>query len=548
MTLQIIPLGGAGEIGKNMTAYRLGEEILVVDCGVMFPDQTVPGVDLLLPDISYLLENRHRIIGFVLTHGHEDHIGALPYVLRQLPGPLWATRLTLGLIQRKLHEHGLWHDTEWHLTEAGERVSVGSFDVEFVHVNHSIPDACSLVIRTPAGTVVHTSDFKFDQTPLDGRVTDMGALARAGDEGVLALVTDSTNADRPGATPSEQVVADGLAPIIRAAPGRVILTTFASNLWRVRQVLEIAQDCGRQVVLAGRSMQRNVTVARELGYFEFPQELFVRLDSLHSCADDELLILCTGSQGEPLAALSRIAMGQHAQIEVREPDTVIFSASPIPGNEALVWRTINNLVRRGAEVCYPPIHPDIHVSGHGAQTELLLMANLVRPKNVIPVHGEFRHQEAWRRLAAPLGCPVIVPTNGDVLELDSSGVRKSGRVVSGTTLVDGTGTVGPEDVVLRDRGHLAENGIFVVLCSVDEGTGRVLAGPDCIARGSLLEHESRAVSAAAREAVLRYLEGLSEEGSPDWGTVQHEIRLIVNRLLKEHTGRRPFVVPVILAV
>lgn len=546
--LQIIPLGGATEIGKNMTAYRVGGQILVVDCGLQFPDDSLPGVDLLIPDISFLLEHREQVLGIVLTHAHEDHIGALPYVLKQLPVPIWATRLTLGLIRRKLHERDLWADTDWHMVEDGERVRIGGFEAEFVHVNHSIPDSVSLVLRSPAGTIVHTSDFKFDQTPLDGRVADIAAFARAGAEGVDALVIDSTNVDKPGYVASERVVGEALDQVFQEAPGRVILATFASNLSRVQQVIDIARRHGRRVALAGRSMQANAEVARELGYLDVGDDTLIRLADVDGHPDREVAIITTGAQGEPLSALTRMAMGDHRQVRIREGDTVILSSTAIPGNEALVWRVINNLFRHGANVIHTPHHPRIHVSGHGNQEELKMVVNLTRPRQIVPVHGEPRHQELWRRMGEAMGYPVIKLENGDVLEVDGEGARLVERVTAGAVLVDGSGVTGMEDEVLRDRWHLSQDGIFVVVCSVDRATGRVIAGPDCISRGAILKPEEEEVQEEAKESVLRFLEELPEDGGRDWAAIRQDVRRAVNRVLRERTGRRPMVVPVIMEI
>jgi ribonuclease J len=546
--LQIIPLGGATEIGKNMYAYRFDDRILVVDCGVKFPEDQQLGVDLLIPDISYLLEHREKVLGFMLTHGHEDHIGALPYVLKQLPVPIWTTRLTLGLIRRKLHEHGLWSDTEWHLVEDGERVTAGPFEVEFVHINHSIPDACSFVIRTPIGNVVHTSDFKFDQTPVDGRVADIGALARAGAEGVIALVTDSTNIDKPGYVASERMVGDALDGVFADAEGRVITAMFASNISRVQQVIDISARHGRKVALAGRSMLGNVDTARELGYLVVEDDTLVRLDDVSRLPPEQVTIITTGSQGEPLSALTRMAMGDHRQVQIQEGDTVILSSTAIPGNEDTVWRVINNLFRQGANVIHTPLYPGIHVSGHGNQEELKIMANLVKPRCIVPVHGEYRHQELWRRIGEGMGYPVFKLDNGDVLELDAEEARITERVAAGVMIVDGSGTTDIEDAVLRDRWHLAQDGIFVVVCSVDTGTGRIIAGPDCISRGAILTTEEEHVYDEARDAVIRFLEDLPEDSGRDWAAIRQDVRRTVNKLLQQKTGRRPMVVPVIMEV
>ena len=547
-TLSFIPLGGATEIGKNIYAYRYRDQIIVVDCGLMFPDESHLGVDLLIPDVSFLLENREKVLGIFLTHGHEDHIGALPYVLKQLSVPIWATRLTLGLIRRRLHEHGLWSDTDWHLVEDGERVPVGDFEVEYVHVNHSVPDTCSLVIRTPVGNVVHTGDFKFDQTPVDGRPSDIGALARAGAEGVLALVTDSTNVDKPGYVLSESVVGEALDRVFKDAPGRVLVATFASNLSRVQQVIDIARVYRRKVALAGRSMQGNVDVARELGYLKVGDETMIRLDEVGQYPAGEITIITTGSQGEPLSALTRMAMGDHRQVQIQEGDTVVMSATPIPGNEDTVWRVINNLFRQGANVVHTPLYPRVHVSGHGNQEELKMMANLTRPAYIVPVHGEYRHQELWRRMGEGMGFTVIKLENGDVLEMDGDEAEITERVQTGVVIVDGSGISDLGDVVLRDRWHLSQDGIFVVVCTVDSTTGRIIAGPDCISRGAILTTEEEHVYDEAKDRVLRFLEDLPEESGRDWAAIRQDVRRTVNKLLQQKTGRRPMVVPVIMQI
>lgn len=531
-----------------MTAYRVDGKILVVDCGVMFPDDAMLGVDLLIPDITYLTERREEVLGFLLTHGHEDHIGGLPFILKQLQVPIWATRLTLGMIRRKLHEHGLWSDTQWHLVEDGERLQLGPFNAEFVHVNHSVPDACSIILRTPAGNVVHTSDFKFDQTPVDGRPADIGAFARAGAEGVSALVIDSTNADKPGYVASERVVYHALDSAFAEAPGRVIIATFSSNLWRVQQVIDISRKHGRRVALAGRSMQQNVDVARELGYLTVGDDTLIRLDEIQHFTEREVTIITTGSQGEPLSALTRMATGEHRQVRIQDHDTVILSSTAIPGNEGVVYRVINNLVRHGANVLHTPLTPNIHVSGHANQEELKLMANLVRPAQIIPVHGEPRHQELWRRMGESMGYSVIKLENGDVLRFEGQEAKVTERVAAGVVIVDGSGLTGSEDVVLRDRWHLSQDGIFVVVCSVDRTTGRIISGPDCISRGAILTSEEEHVYDEARDKVRAFLEALPEEAGRDWTAIRQDIRRIVNKLLQAKTGRRPMVVPVIMEI
>jgi ribonuclease J len=548
--LAFIPLGGATEIGKNLYAYRLGDQILVVDCGLMFPTDEMLGVDVVIPDITYLVENREKVLGIVLTHGHEDHIGALPYVLPQLPVPIWATQLTLGLVRPKLHEHGLWNDTEWHVVEDGDRVQIGDFNVQFVHMCHSVPDTCSLILRTPAGTIVHTGDFKFDQTPVDGKVSDIAALATAGDEGVLALVTDSTNIDKPGHVLSERVVGAAIDRVMREAEGRVIVASFASNINRVQQVVEVSQRHGRKVAAAGRSMAQNIEIARELGYLTIAEDVLIRLDQIGDYPPNRLTILTTGSQGEPLSALTRMAMDDHRHVKIQSGDTVIISATAIPGNEDLVLRTINHLTRQGAHVIHPshPLHAEVHVSGHGNQEELKLMLNLTRPGFVIPVHGEYRHQEMWRRMAEEMEYLGIKLENGDVLELGEEEAVLTTRVAAGAVFVDGSGLSGMEDAVLRDRWHLAQDGIFIVVASIDKSTGRLIAGPDVISRGSILTGEAEAVTEIARQRVIELLEALPEDGAHDWTTVRTDVRRTLNKLLQKETGRRPMIVPVIMEI
>jgi ribonuclease J len=543
-------LGGATEIGKNMTAYRLGGQILVVDCGLMFPDEEMLGVDIVIPDVTFLLEHKEEVVGIVLTHGHEDHIGALPYVLRQLPVPIWATQLTLGLIRAKLHEHGLWTDTAWHRVEDGEHVQIGDFNVEFVHVCHSIPDTCSLVIRTPVGNVVHTGDFKFDQTPNDGKPTDVRALSQAGDEGVLALVVDSTNVDKPGHVLSERLVRAALDRVFLEAPGRVIVATFASNISRIQQVFDVSARYERRVAVAGRSMSQNIEIARELGYLTVGDEAMVRLEQVADLPPSSVTIVTTGSQGEPLSALSRMAMEDHKHVKIERGDTVIISANAIPGNENTILRTINNLSRQGAHVIHPIHSPysDVHVSGHGNQEDLKLMLNLVRPDYIIPVHGEYRHLAIWKRMAEEMEYVAIPLENGDVLELGEEEAVITEHVTAGAVFVDGSGVSGIEDIVLRDRWHLSQDGIFIVVASIDKATGRLIAGPDVVSRGSLLTTEAETINEEARQRVVELVEALPEDATVDWTTVRTDIRRNLNKFLQAKTGRRPMVVPILMEI
>jgi ribonuclease J len=545
--LSLIPLGGATEIGKNMYAYRLNDQILIVDCGLMFPDEEMLGVDVLIPDISFLLEHKEQVLGIILTHGHEDHIGALPHVLKQLPVPIYASRLTLGLIRAKLTEHGIWAETQWNLIEDSDRVQIGPFEVECVHVCHSIPDTCSFVIRTPVGTIVHTGDFKFDQTPVDGRITDMGALARAGDEGVLALVVDSTNIDKPGHVRSERVVGDALDEVFHEAEGRVLVACFASNINRVQQVIDVATRYGRKVAAAGRSMERNIDIARELGYLKAQDGVLIRLEQIGEFPDNEVAVVTTGSQGEPLAALSRMAMNDHRHVKIQDGDTVVISATPIPGNEDTVYRVINSLFRQGANVIHPP-DMDVHVSGHGNQEELKLMLNLTRPLYVVPVHGEYRHLELWRRVAVQMDYIAIKLENGDVLELAEEESTITEHVTAGTVFVDGSGQSGVEDIVLRDRWHLAQDGIVILVMTVDKATGRLTAGPDVISRGAILTGEADVIYEESKARIAEFMENLPKDGTIDWATVRTDMRRTLNKFLQQKTGRRPMIIPIIMEV
>jgi len=549
--LAIIPLGGYLEIGKNMTAIRYGRKILCVDCGLMFPEDEMLGVDLVIPDVSFLVEHEEDVLGICLTHGHEDHIGALPYVLRQIDVPVWGTGLTLGLVCNKLEEHHLLDKAVLHQVYPGDTVEIGPFRVEFIRVTHSIPESVSLAIHTPVGTIVHSSDFKFDQTPVDGKTTDISRFARLGDEGVLVLVTDSTNVEKPGFTPSERMVGATFDEVFKSAGGRVIVATFASNIHRIQQVLDVAYRYGRKVAFAGRSMAANVEIASQLGYLQIPPDTKIGLDQINRYDPSEIVIMSTGSQGEPLSALSRIATDEHKKVSIMPGDTVIISATPIPGNEDLVMRTINHLFRRGAEVIYDKI-ASVHVSGHGNQEDLKLLVNLVRPRFIIPTHGEHRHVARYIHMAEEMGispdriCKVDI---GDVLEIDPlDGPMIVGRVQAGSILVDGIGVGDVSEVVLRDRWHLAQDGIFIVTVSLDKETGEVLAGPEIISRGFIYMDGSEELIEEVRQKVKEELEDLPVEEAIEWSAVKQDVRSVVSKFLYERTGRRPMVMPVIMEV
>lgn len=551
-TLKIIPLGGVGEIGKNMTVVRYGDHIIVIDSGLMFPDEEMLGVDIVIPDISYLLENRKKVLGIILTHGHEDHIGALPYVLRQLNVPIWGTRLTLGLVRAKLEEHRLADSVEMHEVAAGDIIKFKrSFSVELVRTSHSIPDAVGLAIRTPVGLIVHTSDFKFDYTPIRGAGIDAGRFARLGEEGVLVMLTDSTNVEKKGYTPSDAVVKDAFDEAFAQAQGRIIVASFASNIHRMQEVFNTAHRYGRKVVVIGRSMARNSEIAEQLGYLNIPTDTILSLSELAQTPPEKVVVITTGSQGEPLSALSRMAMDEHKKVKIGPGDTVIISATPIPGNEDLVMRTVNNLFRQGAKVLYDAIAP-VHVSGHGNQEDLKLMLNLLRPSYVIPVHGEPRHFAGYVELAAGLGYgpeSIIQLSIGDILEIDKDGGGIVGKVKSsGNVMVDGIGVGDVTDVVLRDRRHLSQDGVIIVVVTIEKETGAVLTGPDVLSRGFVIPEHEEEILDEAKEVILGKAKEMEEDGAIEWSAIKSGIRSALGKFLYERTGRRPMIIPVITEV
>jgi ribonuclease J len=541
--LRVVPLGGLGEIGRNMLAIECNEhDIVVVDSGLMFPAQEMLGVDLVIPDIGWLLERASRVRGIVLTHGHEDHIGALPYVLPRLPVPVYGTALTLGLLRNKLREHRLIETVELHTVRAGDMMSLGCFEVEWVRTTHSIPDSCALVLRTPVGVVVHSGDFKIDTTPVKGQPPDLARLARIGDEGVLLFLSDSTNAEQEGTTPSERSVGDGLASLFGAAEGRVLVATFASNISRLQQAVDAARAHGRRCFIVGRSMLKNVAVAQELGYLDAPESIFVSPREHEQVPDPELAILCTGAQGEPLSALSRIAAGEHHMVKLHEGDTVVISANPIPGNEEAVHRTVNNLFRRGARVYRAGRHR-VHASGHASREELKLLLALVRPRYFIPVHGEYRHLAVHAELAAAVGIPAerVMPVdNGTVVELDGDEIRRGAmRASAGYVYVDGLAIEEADDVVFRDRARLAQDGVIIVVLTVERSTGAVVGGPELVTRGFI--DGAEALLDEAREHTLSSLSGLAPD--TDWTVWQSTVHEALSRFLFRRTRRRPLILP-----
>ena len=548
-TLRIIPLGGVGEVGKNMTVYELGDDIVVVDAGLAFPRDEHLGVDLILPDMSYLAERSDRVRAVILTHSHEDHVGALPYLLREVRVPqVWGTRLTLGLAQSRLDEHGLLNAVELREAEPEkEPVQIGGFRVGFVRVSHSVPDAVAIVLETPAGRVLHTGDWKLDHTPVDGLRTDVGRLAELGNQGVDLLVGDSTNAERPGMTGSERLVGEAFQQIFPRCQGRILVASFASNVHRMQQAIDVAVQVGRKVAVVGRSMRKNMNISRNLGYIEVPEETLIRPNELDDYRPSEVLILCTGSQGEPMSALTRIAYGDHPAVAVERGDTVILSARPVPGNELRVHDTINHLAKNGAEVLHQENAP-VHVSGHGHAEELRTMLALVRPKAVMPVHGEFRMLAAHGRLAQDSGVPadsIVLPENGSVVELTRSGVRMVDRIESGVTFVDGLGVGDVRDVALRDRRTLSEDGVLIIVATVNGSNGANTTAPEVIARGL---SEPGPLLEEMRNEADRVLRDLLGQNVSEIKLLQEHLHDAVGQLIYDRTGRRPMILPVIVEV
>jgi len=551
-TLRIIPLGGVGEVGKNITAIETAGEILVIDCGLAFPEPEMLGIDLVIPDVTYLEQNRDRVRAILLTHGHEDHTGGLPYVLPRLPGvPVYATRLTVGLVTGKLKEHKLLDATELRTVEPGAEFRIGAFAVTPFRVNHSIPDGVGYAIRTPLGTVVHTGDFKFDMTPPDGVRADLGLIAEIGNRGVAFLLSDSTRAEREGYTLSEQTVGESLFQLIGEAPGRVIVATFASNIGRVQQVLDATTAHGRRMVVLGRSMEQNSAIALELGYLTDRGGGLVRKDQLQRLPKNELVIMTTGSQGEPMSGLTRMSNRDHRNITIEPGDTVIVSASPIPGNEEAVAKTIDNLFKEGAMVHYEPLK-HCHVSGHGSREELKLMLNLVRPQNFIPVHGEYRMLVQHGLLAEGSGVDpngIFVLENGQVVEFDGTRARLAGSVPAGAMLVDGIAAIdGVDGVVLRDRRALASDGVVMVALTVEASSGRPLSGPDLIGRGFLSDPEDPVMEAARIYLAEALAQPAGDEHAAEAGYLKTKIRDTLSRFFFERTKRRPMIMPIVLEV
>ncbi len=549
--VRIIPLGGIGEIGKNITLYEYDGDMFIVDCGMSFPDESTPGVDIIIPDFTYIIENKDKIKGMVLTHGHEDHIGAIPYLLKNFNVPIYGTRLTLGLVEGKLKEHGLLSSAKLNVAKPGDIVKLGKFAVELIHVNHSIPDAVALAIKCGAGTIIQTGDFKIDTTPVDGDVIDIARFAELGKEGVLALLCESTNAERGGFTASEKIVGESFATLFRrAGKHRIIVATFSSNIHRIQQIIYEAQKCGRKVAVSGRSMENVVNIAAELGYLHLPDNLLIDIGSIKNYTPEQLVIVTTGSQGEPLSALHRMAFNEHRQLELVPGDMIIISATPIPGNEKTVGNVVNELMRRGANVVYEKMY-DVHVSGHACQEELKLMTGIISPRYFIPVHGEQKHLVHNVELATAVGVDkknCIIADIGNVVEISSHGIKVTGNVPAGRLLVDGLGVGDVGNVVLKDRIHLADDGIIIVAVTIDSVTGEVAAGPEVISRGFVYVKESEELMSDMNEFACDILEKCYLSGTMDWNSIKIKLRDGLTRFIRERTGRGPIVLPIVMEI
>ncbi len=546
--LRIIPLGGLEAIGMNITAFEYEDSIIVVDCGLSFPEDDMLGIDLVIPDITYLKDNIERVKGFFITHAHEDHIGALPYVLREINVPIYSTKLTNGIIEHKLKEHNMISKVKRKVVKYGQHINLGCFRVEFIKTNHSIQDAAALAIYSGAGIVVHTGDFKVDYTPVYGDAIDLQRFGEIGKKGVLALMCDSTNAERPGFTQSERTVGKTFDTIFREHPNnRILVATFASNVDRVQQIINTAYHYGRKVVVEGRSMVNIISTASELGYLQIPDNTLIEIEQLKNYPPEKTVLITTGSQGEPLAALSRMASGMHRKIKIMPNDLIVFSSNPIPGNEKAVSRVINDLYIQGAEV----IFHDTHVSGHACQEEMKLIYSLVRPKYAIPIHGEYKHRIAQAGVAEELGIPkenILMLSSGDVLELDDEGADVVDKVQVGSVFVDGLGVGDVGNIVMRDRQHLAEDGIIIVVLTLESGSGQILAGPDIVSRGFVYVRGSESLMDEAQRVLNGTVSAIADKGITDWGKIKSEIKDSLGDYVWKKTKRRPMILPVIMEI
>ena len=546
--LKIIPLGGLEQIGMNITAFEYEDSIIVVDCGLSFPEDDMFGIDLVIPDVTYLKDNLDKVKGFFITHGHEDHIGALPYILREVNVPIYATKLTMGIIDHKLEEHDLLRKVKKKIVKYGQHINAGCFRVEFIRTNHSIQDAAALAIYSPAGIVVHTGDFKVDYTPVFGDAIDLQRFGEIGKKGVLALMCDSTNAERPGFTMSEKSVGKVLESIFEEHQNsRIIVATFASNVDRVQQIINQAYKNGRKVVVEGRSMVNIISTATELGYISIPDNTLIDIEHLKNYPPEKTVLITTGSQGESMAALSRMANGTHRKVSIRPNDTIVFSSNPIPGNEKAVSKVINDLSRKGAEV----IFQDVHVSGHACQEDIKLIYSLVRPKYAIPIHGEYKHRKAQAKIAQELGIDkdnIFLINSGDVLELDENGARVNGKVHVGDVMVDGLGVGDVGNIVLRDRHILAEEGIIIVVLTLDGESGQVLAGPDIVSRGFVYVRDAGDLMDDAQTVLNTTMDHLMDKGVTDWGRIKQDIKDSLGSFVWKETKRQPMIIPIIMEV
>ena len=549
--LKIIPLGGLQEVGKNITVFEYEDEIVVIDCGLTFPEDDMLGVDLVIPDVTYLVKNQEKIKGLVVTHGHEDHIGGIPYLLKQINVPIYATKLAVGLISNKLEEHKLLRSTKMHTVNQGQTIKLGKyFKIEFIRSSHSIPDSVMLAINTPVGTILHTGDFKVDYTPIDGQRMDFGRLAELGNKGILALMSDSTNAERKGFTMSESFVGEVFDKLFTNCTKRIVVATFASNVHRIQQIVNSAVKFRRKIAICGRSMVNIIKTAKELGYINCPDDIFIDIDMMGTYNDEQLVIITTGSQGEPMSALTRMAAGEHKKVKITQNDLVIISATPIPGNEKYVSKVIDNLMQIGAEVVYSAL-TDVHVSGHACQEEQKLILSLVRPKYFIPVHGEYHQLRAHSDTAEMMGIErkdIFMMENGKVLEINEKEAKFAGMVPNGKILVDGLGIGDVGSIVLRDRQHLSQDGLIIIVLTLDSSTGEVVAGPDVISRGFVYVRESENLMEDVKAVVRNDVAKFEEKGIRDWGTIKTTLKDNLRDHIFTKTKRNPMIIPIIMEI
>ena len=548
--LKIIPLGGLDEIGKNITVFEYGDEIVLVDCGLEFPEDDMLGVDLVIPDVTYLEKNKEKIKGLVVTHGHEDHIGAIPYVLKQINIPIYATRLTIGLIKNKLEEHKLLSSAKLVTVEQGQTINFGNIKVEFIRSSHSIPDSVMLAIHTPVGVVLHTGDFKVDFTPIDDKIMDLGRIAELGNKGILALMSDSTNSERKGFTMSERTIGDVFDKLFLNNRKRIVVATFASNVHRVQQIVNSAKKYGRKIAVCGRSMINMINTAREIGYIDAPENMFIDIDMIKNYTDDQLVIITTGSQGETMSALTRMAAGEHKKVVITPNDMVIISATPIPGNEKLVSNVINALMQIGAEVIYSALE-NVHVSGHACQEEQKLILSLAKPKYFIPVHGEYRQLRAHAETGKTMGIPtenIFILENGKTLELNKKEAKITTSVPCGKILVDGLGVGDVGNIVLRDRQHLSQDGLIVIVMTMDGSTGEIVSGPDVVSRGFVYVRESETLMDDVKKVIKEEVRGFEEDGIRDWSTIKSTLKDDLRDYIFQRTKRNPMILPIIMEV